>query len=333
MRLRGVCVSMLIAAVVAPGAFGQAGIAEHAGPGAQVGQVGQVRQGGQGREGGPGALAALDGCLKHLDAQSGSDEIAVRCPDLIRRLAASDAAPWLPAGWAAPGNDLSAASLIELRRLIARQLSLRMPLRPLDMAALKSILAELGPAQTQTPGEWARFTSWLREALERGDAAPAHSWWSSARAGPSQTVIDVICYACLTAVVIMALALIANELRVAGAFARRRGRFGRDPRHQPRGVPPDWSAIQNAPARERPRLLLERIAARLMELDRLPPAGGFTVRELMRQARLSQGEDRSLLADVALAAERVRFSGEPLSAASLETTVERGRRLLEHLSP
>src|SRR6185312_90017 len=114
MRLRGVCVSMLIAAVIAPGAFAQAGLAGHAEPGAQVGQA---------RQGGQGALAALDGCLKRLDAQSGSDEITVRCPDLIRRLAASDAAPWLPAGWAAPGNDLSAASLIELRRLIARQLS------------------------------------------------------------------------------------------------------------------------------------------------------------------------------------------------------------------
>ena len=98
-------------------------------------------------------------------------------------------------------------------------------------------------------------------------------------------------------------------------------------------MPSDWSAIQSAPGRERPRLLLELIAARLMELDRLPPAGGFTVRELLQQARLSQVEDRALLTDVALAAERVRFSGEPMPTASLETVVERGRRLLERLSP
>lgn len=302
MRLRDACVSMLIAAVVAPGAFGQTG------------------------------LAAVDGCLAHLDPQSGSDEIAVRCPDLIRRLAASDVAAWLPAGWPAPGNDLSAASLMDLRQLIARQLSLRTSSRPADLAALKSILAELAPTEPQTTGGWAQFTRWLREALERGDAAPADSWWDTARARPSQTVIDLICYACLAAVVLMAVALVANELRVAGAFARRRDRIAGEAQRTPRTVASDWSAIQSAPTRDRPRLLLELIAARLMELDRLPPAGGFTVRELMQQARLSQGEDRSLLADVALAAERVRFSGEQISAANLETVVEHGRRLLERLS-
>jgi hypothetical protein len=312
MRLREVCVSMLIAAVVAPSAFGQA---------ERAGQAGPVGQGG---------LATLDACLRHLDPQSGFDEVAVRCPDLIRRLQASDSAAWLPAGWAAASQDLSAASLIDLRQLIAHQLSLRTTSRSPDLTALKSILVELGP--TQTPGEWARFTRWLRESLERGNPAPAHRWWDTARAGPSQTLIDLICYACLAAVVIMALGLIVNELRVAGAFARRPDRIAGDARRAPMAVVSDWSAIQNAPARDRPRLLLERIAVRLMELDRLPPAGGFTVRELMQLARLSQGEDRSLLADVALAAERVRFSGEQLSAASLAMAVDRGRRLLEHLS-
>jgi|SRR6185312_9124298 len=325
MRIRDVCVSMLIAAVVAPGAFGQAGRVrqpEHAG------QAGREHAG----QGGQLALEAIEGCLKHLDPQSGSEEIAVRCPDLIRRLEASDLAGWLPAGWAAPSNDLSAAGLIDLRHLIAHQLSLRATSRPADLAALRSILAELGPAAPQTPGAWARFTRWLREAFERGEAVPTRSWWDTARAGPSQAVIDLVCYACLGAVVIMALALIVNELRVAGAFVRRPGRIAGDAQRTPAAEASDWSAIQKAPARDRPRLLLELIAARLMELERLPPAGGFTVRELMQQARLSQGEDRSLLADVALAAERVRFSAEQMSAAGLEIAVERGRRLLEHLS-
>jgi hypothetical protein len=317
MRLRELCVSMLIAAVLAPAAFGQAG---------QVGRASQRDPVGQ------GGLVAIDGCLERLDPQSGSDEVAVRCPDLIRRLQASDSGAWLPAGWAAPGNDLSAASLIDLRRLIAQQLSLRTTSTPPELAALKSILLELGPTGPRTTGAWSRFTRWLREALERGDTGPPHSWWDTARAGPSQTVIDLICYGCLAAVVVMALALIVNELRVAGAFARRPDRNAGDTRRTPIAAASDWSAIQSAPTRDRPRLLLELIAARLMELDRLPPAGGFTVRELMQQARLSRGEDRSLLADVALAAENVRFSREQMSAASLENAVERGRRLLEHLS-
>lgn len=358
MRLRGgVCVCMLIAAVIAPSAFGQggqvgtAGQVERvvrvgaAGQGAQVGAAGQiarvaqvgpagqveqaapVRRSGQVR---PSGLAVIDGCLAHLDPQSGSDGIAVRCPDLVRKLAASDAGAWLPAGWAAPDNDLSVGSLTDLRQLIAHQLSLRASAHPPDLNALKSILIELGP--TQTPSAWSRFMRWLREALERGEPGPASSWWNIDSAGPSQTVIDFICYAGLAAVVIMALALILNELRVAGAFARGPDRIARDVRRTPMATALDWSTIQNAPTRDRPRLLLELIAARLIELDRLPPARGFTVRELMQQVRLSEGEDRSLLADVAFAAERVRFSAEQIAAASLQTVIERGRRLLEHLS-
>ncbi len=299
MRLPAVCASILIAAAVAPGAFGQDG------------------------------LAAIDGCLQRLSPQSGHEEMAVRCPDLIPRLQASDSAAWLPADWSGPGSDLSAAGLRELRHSIAYQLSLHAPSQPPDRAALEAILAELGPLEPTNTGPWARFTTWLREALERRDPSSAH--WSGPRLSPSQAVIDLICYACLAAVVATAIAVIVNELRVAGAFAPRRQRNAGEQRAH--AAPPTsyWSTIQSASPPERPRLLLELISARLIELNRLPPASGFTVRELLQAVRSVRGEDRSLLADVALAAERVRFSGDPLPPASLEAIVERGRRLLEHL--
>lgn len=303
MRLPAVCASLLIAAGVAPGAFGQDG------------------------------LATIDGCLQRLDQQSGYEEIAARCPDLIPRLQASGSAQWLPGGWSGPGSDLSTPSLRELRHSIAYQLALRAPSPSPDTAELKTILRALGPMETTNTGLWARFTRWLREALERRDPAPGHSLWDLAHASPSQTVIDLICYACLAAVVVMAVAVIANELRVAGAFAPRRRRNGGDPRVRSDRVPTSgWDTIASASPPDRPRLILELISARLIELKRLPPAAGFTVRELLQAVRSMRGEDRTLLADVALAAERVRFSGEPVAAASLEAVVERGRRLLEHLS-
>lgn len=299
MRLPAVCASILIAAGVAPGAFGQDG------------------------------LAAIDVCLQRLDQQDDSEGIAARCPDLVSRLEASGSAPWLPAGWSGAGN--SAASLRELRHSLAYQLALRAPSRSWDTGELRTILLGLGPMEPRNTGVWARFTRWLREALERRDPATARSWWNLARASPSQTIIDLICYACLAAVVLMAVAVVANELRVAGVFVPRGQR--RAPR-APAAIPPTsgWNRIDSASPSDRPRLLLELISARLIELNRLPPAAGFTVRELLQAVRSVRGEDRTLLTDVALAAERVRFSGEPLPAASLEAAVERGRRLLEHLS-
>src|SRR6185437_5898351 len=115
MRLPAVCASILIAAVIAPGAFGQDG------------------------------LAAIDGCLQRLDQQSRYEEIAARCPDLVSRLQASGSAAWLPAGWSGSDNALSAAGLRELRHSIAYQLALRAPSQSPDTAELKTILLGLGP--------------------------------------------------------------------------------------------------------------------------------------------------------------------------------------------
>src|SRR5215467_10070296 len=110
MRLRDVCVPILIAAVLAPEAFGQAD--------------------------------AIDACLRRLDPQTdiGYERIAARCPDLTRQLQASEGAAWLPRQWQAPNNDLSAASLEDLRHLLARELATQAtPSRAPSLVPLQSI--------------------------------------------------------------------------------------------------------------------------------------------------------------------------------------------------
>ena len=300
MRLRFVCAWILIAVGVSPSALGQE------------------------------ALDAIDGCIKRLDPQTdlGYERIAARCPDLTRRLEGSSWALWLPRDWKAPSNDLSAGSLRELRALVAHELASQRNSRTPDLAALSGVLAALGPLEPQQAGTWARFTRWLREALQRGEPSSSAGWLAGMTV--SESLIQLICYSCLAVVVALALAVIVNELRLAGVFAVRKGRSAARVQ-APREATSAWSAIQRAPMRERPRLLLELIAARLTELNRLPAAGGLTVRELLQTARLARSEDRSLLADVALAAERVRFAADPLPESALHAAVERGRRLLEHL--
>jgi hypothetical protein len=78
-------------------------------------------------------------------------------------------------------------------------------------------------------------------------------------------------------------------------------------------------------------LLLQLIATRLVALGGLPPAEALTVRELVRVARLPNSGDRELLVDIALAAERLRFSGDQVCADSIELALAHGRTLLEHL--
>jgi hypothetical protein len=78
-------------------------------------------------------------------------------------------------------------------------------------------------------------------------------------------------------------------------------------------------------------LLLELIVRRLSDRGALPPSGALTVRELTRAVQLPEAEDRSRLAEVALAAERVRYSSVEPQTAGLDKPIARGRELLERL--
>jgi len=255
----------------------------------------------------------IDACVARLDPQLdiGYDRIAARCPELMRQLETGAWAPWLPRGWKEPGNDLSPGSLKEFHALVDRESGARdsTSIEAPDIRSLQPILTALAGSHNETG--WSRFKSWLRSILERREQLNDESWFARmvSHVGISQSMIRLITYAALAGVVVIAGMIVVNELRTAGLLSKRRGgerkRRGKDA-HGTGG--PSWSAIEQAPLRERPRLLLEAIIRRLSDRGFLPPAGALTVRELTRVARLPEADDRSRLADLALAAEWVRYS-------------------------
>jgi hypothetical protein len=282
------------------------------------------------------ALAALDRCVARLDPQTdiGYDRIAARCPDLGSQLDRAPWSAWLPADWKASGNDLSAASLRDLRSLITRELQTRPGAQAPQLASLQPILRQLD-LQAEDQGAWSRFKGWLRAVFAPREQDP-HDGWLARLFGAvsvSDAVARLISWACLGVVVVLAAAIVANELRVAGVFNRRRALGKAAGRAAPTAVPPsiNWEDVQSALPGERPRLLLQLIAARLVASGSLPPAEGLTVRELVRVAQLPSSGDHELLVDIALAAERVRFSGDQVPTDSIEVALAHGRTLLEHL--
>jgi hypothetical protein len=282
------------------------------------------------------AMANIDACVARLDPQLdiGYDRIAARCPDLMRQLEAGAWAPWLPRGWKESGNDLSAGSLRELRELVGRESNARESslAKVPDVRSLQPILATLAGNRDETG--WSRFKSWLRSILERREQPTDESWFSRmvSHVGISQSVIRIVTYAALAAVVVMAGIIVVNELRSAGSFGRRR-RAARKRGSRKTGAPSglSWSDIEQAQLRDRPRMLLDLIVRRLTDHGSLPPAGALTVRELTRAARLPEAADRSRLEGLALAAERVRFSRAELQEQGLEEPVAGGRVLLDRL--
>jgi uncharacterized protein DUF4129 len=283
------------------------------------------------------SIAVLDACIAKLDAQIdiGYDRVARRCPDLAPALEQSGWAAWLPQGWKESRNDLSVGSLRELRRTVARELAPHPVAKIPNVETLKDIISDLGTTGQERSGLWSRFKKWLRSLFERSAQQNDEGWLSRliSRAGVSGAVMEIITYVALGIVVALAGFIVFNELRLAGILKRRRaGNAGDEGASLPAdGLRIAWADVERAPLRDQPRLLMQLVASRLTDLKRLPPAGAFTVREIVRTADLKQPADRERLNEIALTSERVRYAESEVSPAVVETAVVNARELLNQL--
>jgi len=283
------------------------------------------------------ALEAIDDCLARLDTELdvGYARIAARCPDLTAALGASSFAPWLPADWKRPDNQLSAAGLSELRAQLVRESGGGDNRRPAPRSErVASVLASVTHGDAASIGWWQRFKDWLRRILTT--RAPTDSGWLRrwlAGIELSRSATRLITWASFAIVVALAAGIVTNELRIAGVLRGRRARSqARSADVSRGGSAAALEEIERAAPEQQPALLLELITARLAALRRLPPARALTARELERQARLPEESGRARLAELVTVCERVRFSGAAVSSASLTAAVRGGRALLAALA-
>src|SRR5882757_9106088 len=171
------------------------------------------------------ALSTIDSCTARLntDLDIGYERIAARCPELVRRRDDSGWSAWLPRDWKRPGNDLSAGSLRELRILVARELATQATARTPRVEQLRGVLAGLDYRGHDGNGWWARTKAWLRDVFERREETVADGWLTRlvAQIGLSQALIELVSYAAVALVVLLAGLVVLNELRSSGVFARR----------------------------------------------------------------------------------------------------------------
>jgi len=282
------------------------------------------------------ALEAIDDCVARLDTELdvGYARIAARCPDLTAALAESSFAPWLPADWKRPDNQLSAAGLSELRAQLVREGGRGDNRRPAPRSErVASVLASVTHGDAASIGWWQRFKDWLRRILTtraQTDSGWLRRWLAGIELSRSAT--RLITWASFAIVVALAAGIVINELRIAGVLRGRRARSQARGADLSRGGSAALEEIERAAPEQQPALLLELIAARLAALRRLPPARALTARELERQARLPEESGRARLAELVTVCERVRFSGAAVSSASLTAAVRGGRALLSALA-
>src|SRR5580692_9641685 len=287
-----------------------------------------------------GVLQAIDACVLRLnpDVDIGYDRVAARCPALVRRVNESGASAWLPRDWQRAGNDLSAGGLKELRQLLASELITvggdRRSRAP-DVERVHDVLASLARSDGERSGWWARTKAWLRGVFAQGEPAAEEGWLARmvGESGLSQAVIEIVSYVALGLVMVLAVVIVGNELRVGGLFGglRRRLAVLADMPVAPGRKGLTWGDVERAPVLRRAGLLLELLVARLAQGARLRSVRGLTVRELTRNAQLEDEADRERLLGLARAAERVRFSGVEVSEGEIAAAVDGGRVLLERI--
>jgi hypothetical protein len=278
-------------------------------------------------------IALIDGCIHRLDptVDVGYAHLAERCPDLASSLASSPYAAWLPPDWNRPNNELSVGGLVELRGLLTRS-EPTPTVRAPQLARLAGVLKELHRNDAEHRGWWARLKQWLREIFAPQPDTQDQGWLERLIGGLdlSETLRRVIVWGALFLVLLLAGAVVVNEVRCSAWWrGRRRGR--QDPVTGEAGRnSSSLDELERAAADEQPHLLLQLIIRRLTEQQRLPPARALTLNELERAARLSVELDRERLAVLTAACERARFAGH-LSAPALVDALRRGRELLVSL--
>jgi hypothetical protein len=279
-------------------------------------------------------VAALDGCIHNLDPNLdvGYRHVAERCPELVRALAASPYVAWLPPDWSKPDNELSVGGLVELRRLLTR-IETTPAVQTPRIAQLADVLKELHRSDTVPRGWWARLKQWLRGVFTPQPSDAEQGWLARVIGGLdlSQRLTRAIVWGALLVLLLLAGAVVANELRVAGWWERRL-RHGQ--RLAARAAAGSNAAgleeVEWATRDEQPHLLLQLVIQRLIELQRLPPARALTLKELGSAARLPDGLARERLAALSVACERARFA-EAVSVPVLAAASLCGRELLASL--
>lgn len=279
-------------------------------------------------------LDRLDACIEHLDQNLdvGYERIAARCPEVTAALGHEPWSPWLPADWNQPGNQLSAEGLKELRTLLARTLKPSAPVHAPQAANAAAAVARISQAEDSRAGWWQRVKAWLR-ALTTGrdrDSDALGGWLGALDFSGRAT--KVVAGLALALVVAIALAILVNELRIAGVLESRAGTARGRPR--PLGANEAGRAlteVERHDARQQPALLLELIADRLTAQGRLPPARALTTRELLHGARLADESERTSLSELAEACEQLRYSTREIAATRLASAIAAGRKVLARL--
>lgn len=261
----------------------------------------------------------------------GLQELEAACPGLEHALVELGYGPFISASQL---DELSVHSLVDLQRLAERY---REPpadcCGDIEIASLKPILQSLQQQEQQqrplTLRE--RLRKWLRSVFDR-PGSDSQSWLSRwlDDVQVSAAVSRAIVYGLVILVIVLAIAVLLNELRAAGLL-RRRVRAGKDVQiaagadRDPATMTP--ADLDKVALQDRPSVLLRMLVATLVKTGRLRTERSLTHRELGLRATFDEAAQRECFQRIAALGERVIYGDGRIPEDDVATMVQAGRTL------
>ncbi len=193
---------------------------------------------------------------------------------------------------------------------------------------LDGILRDLARPEAGSFELWERLRRWLEETFGAGESLDLPRWLEDFRV--SDDTVLFIFYGACALVVLLSLAIIANELRLV-RWRRRQKTQGADAAADaPVATPVDPDRL---PLLELPAFLLKQILERLAEHPTFPRrrVASLTHQEIERAAATLAPALAKPLISTAAVAERIRYAAAAPESTEIERAVAGSRALLDTL--
>jgi len=193
--------------------------------------------------------------------------------------------------------------------------------------SLQSILSKL---QKERPREQAqswfqRLITWLR-GFQNRSARRDSSWLQ--KFDPSERALQITRWTLIAIVILLALGVVLNELRVAGILRKRRSHeLSSLPLGAAVATPALAAKLEDAQLLERPSILLRMIVSELTRGGQLRTERSLTHRELSEQARFATDTQHETFRRLAGLSESLLYGARPISAERINETVNEGLNL------
>lgn len=276
---------------------------------------------------------SLGECIGSLGSEViGVEAIEAACPGAEQALRELNVAQFIPE-W--QWSTLGAEGIENLQAIERRYREAPQGNTP-DVDGLRSVLDSLRkPTQMQaTEGWFERLKRWLRDTFnQQRDDSP--SWlerWLNENS-MSETAREVLFYSVVAVILVLAIVVVVNEVRVArkGRRMRHDQQTNKAPSAEATVINPDLLDVDTAARTDRPSIVLRMLVATLVKTGRLPAARSFTHTELTTRARFDDSSQRQSFQRVSQLAERIVYGGDA-GGTDLDEVVAAGQVLNTQLA-